>query len=164
MPNSSQLEVEDEVFETNDKETESQNDDDLSKEISDIMNNSYNFNISGSSSNSFPSMSMDFTYVPPPMDLTPRLPPPSKNQKQVSKNTVKSTRGELESKSEAATLAFVIDKWKSGFPKSRSSMRQRRKIDILEEDAVRDNNLTMASPIIPRKVVKQWKSLKYNKC
>ena len=152
-------EGDDDVFETSDKSTDSQKDGGLSKDICDFINNSHGFNSNGSSSKSFPSMSMDFTFVPPPMDVTPRLPPPTNKTKakQVSK------RGNLGSTSEAATLTFVVDTWKSE-GKSRRNLRHRRKMDILEENDARFKSSTLGPSVSTRFVVNKWRSLTNKKC
>ena len=146
-----------------DKTTQYQKDNNLSKDISDIINKSYNLHFPGTSSNSIPSTSMDFTFEYAPTDVTLRH-SPLVMKKPASKNAFKAKRGNLRSTSEATTLSFVIDTWKSK-GNAKTSLRQRRKMDILEEDAVNKNKLPLASKSvkIQRNAVNKWKALKTKK-
>ena len=156
------LEGDDDVFEMEDTAIGSAQDHELTKEISEIMDKRCNFNIVGETSTSFPSVAMDFTFEPAPVDVIPRfLPRCTSKTKQASKDASNAEAKNAGSKS-SSNLALVIAAFKSE-GNARSKLKQRRKIDMLEEKGVRNNQASTSASASSLKAINKWKSLRNKK-
>lgn len=122
-------------------------------EIADSVNNAYDFMLTGNSTSSFPTASMDFTFNPAPIDVTPTFLP---NMTKKSKQTTRSS----ESDKEQEALNFVIDKWRCGSQNRRSMKRTRKNSDMMEENGVNMSKMSLGSSDASLKVVSKWKTIR----
>ena len=121
-------------------------------EIADSVNNAYDFLLTGNSTSSFPTASMDFTFNPAPIDVTPTFLP---NMTKKSKQSTRSSEGDKEQEA----LNFVIDKWRTG-SQNRRSMKRRKNSDMMEENGVNMSKMSLGSSDASLKVVSKWKTIR----
>ena len=124
----------------------------LDTEIADSVNNAYDFMLTGNSTSSFPAASMDFTFNPAPIDVTPTFLP------NMTKKGKQSTRSSERDKEKEA-LNFVIDRWRSDGQKRRS-MKRRKNSDMMEENGVNMSKMSLGTSDASLKVVSKWKTIR----